>query len=153
MSRKKCIVNHCVNRLDEGTFVGDLCAPCHRFITSGEGTFSQAYRNSLFLLRGYVTTLFEILGTGKDLPAISSRESQPEETEMLVTLRNHFANVFKLLGGIPSEPTGAAHKPLRHERLVQISEMFQHPTEVLAALEYFTGVEPEGSEGQRGKET
>ena len=33
---KKCIVHGCPNRKSEGNFVGDLCAPCHQFITTGE---------------------------------------------------------------------------------------------------------------------
>ena len=44
--RKKCIVMNCVNHADEGEFVGDLCSPCHKFVTSGRGVHSQAYRNS-----------------------------------------------------------------------------------------------------------
>ena len=42
----KCIVKDCANHMHEGRFVGELCTPCHTFITTGEGTYSQAYRNS-----------------------------------------------------------------------------------------------------------
>jgi hypothetical protein len=42
-----CIVMSCVNQSDQGTFIGDLCLPCHRYITTGEGVHSQAYRNSM----------------------------------------------------------------------------------------------------------
>ena len=41
----KCIVKDCENHTHEGKFVGDLCSPCHAFITTGEGGQSQAYRN------------------------------------------------------------------------------------------------------------
>ena len=44
--RKKCIVMNCANHTDEGKFVGDMCSPCHTFVTSGRGVHSQAYRNS-----------------------------------------------------------------------------------------------------------
>jgi len=44
--RKKCIVMNCTNHTDEGAFIGDLCSPCHKFVVSGRGTHSQAYRNS-----------------------------------------------------------------------------------------------------------
>jgi hypothetical protein len=44
--RKKCIVMNCTNHTDEGGFIGDLCSPCHKFVTSGRGKHSQAYRNS-----------------------------------------------------------------------------------------------------------
>ena len=31
----ECIVKGCTNRKDQGTFVGDICAPCYRMITEG----------------------------------------------------------------------------------------------------------------------
>jgi hypothetical protein len=42
----KCIVEDCENHRHEGGFVGNLCIPCHEFITTGEGVYSQAYRNT-----------------------------------------------------------------------------------------------------------
>ena len=41
-----CIVKGCSNHRGEGLFIGELCSPCHTFITTGEGKHSQAYRNS-----------------------------------------------------------------------------------------------------------
>ncbi len=41
-----CIVKGCSNHRHKGKFVGNLCSPCHTFITTGEGKYSQAYRNS-----------------------------------------------------------------------------------------------------------
>ena len=46
LARIICIVKDCQNHRHEGKFVGDLCSPCHTFITTGEGKYSQAYRNS-----------------------------------------------------------------------------------------------------------
>jgi hypothetical protein len=46
ISATKCIVKDCENHAHEGGFVGDLCSPCHEFITTGEGIYSQAYRNT-----------------------------------------------------------------------------------------------------------
>jgi hypothetical protein len=45
-SQIKCIVKDCNNKPHLGKFVGDLCSPCNSFITKGEGTCSQAYRNA-----------------------------------------------------------------------------------------------------------
>jgi len=42
----KCIVKDCENHADQGLFIGDLCTPCHNFTTTGEGIYSQAYRNT-----------------------------------------------------------------------------------------------------------
>jgi hypothetical protein len=42
---EKCIVKDCENHRHQGHFVGDLCSPCHAFITRNEGKYSQAYRN------------------------------------------------------------------------------------------------------------
>ena len=44
---RKCIVKDCKNHEHQGDFVGNLCAPCHHFISEGSGTCSQAYRNAL----------------------------------------------------------------------------------------------------------
>jgi hypothetical protein len=41
-----CIVKDCENHKHQGHFVGDLCSPCHAFITKNEGKYSQAYRNA-----------------------------------------------------------------------------------------------------------
>ena len=41
-----CIVKGCSNQRHKGKFVGNLCSPCATFITTGEGKYSQAYRNS-----------------------------------------------------------------------------------------------------------
>lgn len=36
LSKEKCIVQGCENHRGEGTFVGDLCGPCHSFVARGE---------------------------------------------------------------------------------------------------------------------
>ena len=41
----KCIIEGCTNKESQGTFIGNLCAPCYEFIVFGEGVYSQAYRN------------------------------------------------------------------------------------------------------------
>lgn len=43
--KTKCAVLGCDNRMGSGLFHGFLCAPCHGFISTGEGVYSQAYRN------------------------------------------------------------------------------------------------------------
>jgi hypothetical protein len=42
----KCIVKDCINQTHEGLFIGELCSPCHEFVTTGNGVYSQAYRNT-----------------------------------------------------------------------------------------------------------
>ena len=42
----KCIVKGCENHKDEGGFEDGICLPCYLFITTGEGIYSQAYRNA-----------------------------------------------------------------------------------------------------------
>jgi hypothetical protein len=56
---KQCIVKGCENLRydpekpeecdDHGLFYGEMCAPCHEFITTGFGEFSQAYRNAIMV--------------------------------------------------------------------------------------------------------
>jgi len=50
-----CIVKNCQNHRCEGKFVGDLCSPCHTFIMTGEGIYSQAYRNTQREWQGLTT--------------------------------------------------------------------------------------------------
>lgn len=43
---KRCIVKDCTNYAHQGRFVGDLCAPCHHMITTGEiGPTTSFLRN------------------------------------------------------------------------------------------------------------
>lgn len=42
----KCITKDCLNHVNEGEFVGELCAPCWDYIANGKGVHSQAYRNA-----------------------------------------------------------------------------------------------------------
>ena len=42
----KCIVKGCENHKHQGGFEDGMCLPCYLFITTGEGIYSQAYRNS-----------------------------------------------------------------------------------------------------------
>jgi hypothetical protein len=47
----RCIAFECKNYRDEGEFKGDLCTPCHHFITHGGlgdvSNHSQVYRNAV----------------------------------------------------------------------------------------------------------
>jgi hypothetical protein len=52
---KKCIVLNCTNHRGQGKFFGLLCAPCHGFITTGVGRYSQDYRNALGTTLGGMT--------------------------------------------------------------------------------------------------
>ena len=45
-SKTKCIVKDCANHKHEGLFVGDLCSPCHAYISEVKGGHSQAFRNA-----------------------------------------------------------------------------------------------------------
>jgi hypothetical protein len=40
---KKCLVFGCENHSNQGTFIGDLCAPCHRLITTGEVNYGHDF--------------------------------------------------------------------------------------------------------------
>jgi hypothetical protein len=41
-----CITLNCPNRVGDGVFVGDLCSPCHTYLTTMQGKHSQLYRNT-----------------------------------------------------------------------------------------------------------
>jgi len=43
----KCAVKDCTNHTHQGRFVGLLCAPCHSYVSSGDGGgYSQVARNT-----------------------------------------------------------------------------------------------------------
>jgi len=48
---EKCLVRECDNHKGEGTFVGDLCGPCHHMLMTGEirhgATFVHEMRDAL----------------------------------------------------------------------------------------------------------
>jgi len=73
---KRCIVWNCTNRTSEGSFIGDLCLPCHQFITTLEGRHSQAYRNSLKVVVWDVGSWIERLATSTFDPTAQGQLSQ-----------------------------------------------------------------------------
>lgn len=46
----RCIVSDCENHTDEGGFIGDLCGPCHLFVTTNKPNNSQACRNAFLMI-------------------------------------------------------------------------------------------------------
>lgn len=58
----KCIVHGCSNYAHEGAFVGDMCSPCYRAITTGNigptdsflKNYETLYRFAKFVARDYV---------------------------------------------------------------------------------------------------
>ena len=41
----ECLISGCTNQRNEGTFVGNLCSPCFKYLANKEGENSQAFRN------------------------------------------------------------------------------------------------------------
>jgi hypothetical protein len=62
---KKCITKDCVNRVGEGTFVGDLCSPCHEFVAGGILNHSQACRNAIKANEKFLQSFAKIVEAGK----------------------------------------------------------------------------------------
>lgn len=53
---KHCIVKGCLNGSTQGEFIGDLCAPCHKMITTGivhhaSPTFIGELTRRLFVIK------------------------------------------------------------------------------------------------------
>jgi len=59
--KSKCIVKDCPNKRSQGEFIGDLCAPCHNFITTGKADFGncQAARNAVSFAASGLNKLIE----------------------------------------------------------------------------------------------
>ena len=55
----RCKVKDCENYMHQGWFIDFLCAPCHNFLSTGEGTTSQLYRNTVAAEREAVLQAIE----------------------------------------------------------------------------------------------
>lgn len=55
----KCRVKDCENHSDQGVFIGFLCMPCFTFLNTGEGIYSQLYRNTVAVEREACAKLCE----------------------------------------------------------------------------------------------
>jgi len=74
----KCIVKDCENHTHQGKFVGELCSPCHEFITEGKGKHSQVFRNTVVVereecVKDVSNALYGQVGCGKAIEAIRAR--------------------------------------------------------------------------------
>lgn len=61
---KKCLVHGCKNSSDQGTFIGDLCSPCHNMITTGNIhpcniTFIGKLYKKYITMKGKIEALLE----------------------------------------------------------------------------------------------
>ena len=69
-----CITLNCPNRVGQGLFIGDLCGPCHGYLTTMSGKHSQLYQN----------TRQELMDWAKFLDALEKRamyETMYEDSE------------------------------------------------------------------------
>lgn len=71
---KNCIVHKCTNNSDQGAFVGDLCAPCHNYLTTGKIGYTKSFLGDL---------------RPKDKPAESTPISTPEGKAQFITLHTN----------------------------------------------------------------
>lgn len=44
---RKCLVSGCQNHEGEGTFIGELCAPCHQMLLTGVVRFGTTFVHAL----------------------------------------------------------------------------------------------------------
>jgi hypothetical protein len=62
---KKCIVKDCVNHNGEGSFVDNLCVPCHAFVVKGFLNHSQACRNAVKAGNEFLQAFVKSIDAGK----------------------------------------------------------------------------------------
>jgi hypothetical protein len=53
----RCIVHGCVNYRHQGRFVGNLCAPCHDYITTGRVGLTTSFLGKLDALMDTLKTI------------------------------------------------------------------------------------------------
>jgi hypothetical protein len=85
-----CIVKDCENHKHQGRFVGDICSPCHAFITRNEGKYSQAYRNAQREWQGLTDDeIKEIVGPWGSLPVDGYTRKLFDQIETKLKEKNH----------------------------------------------------------------
>ncbi|MBK3779827.1 hypothetical protein G3A43_06140 [Paraburkholderia aspalathi] len=82
---EKCIVKGCQNHKHQGLFVGDLCTPCHRMLTTGNVRASSAwFAKELAEIRATPTTVTAALAdfhaAWKKLPEVHGYSKPDFET-------------------------------------------------------------------------
>jgi hypothetical protein len=68
----KCIVKDCENHVHQGNFVGAICSPCNQFLTTGEGKYSQLYRNTVAAEREACIKLLEDFSQTQMVPVLDT---------------------------------------------------------------------------------
>lgn len=63
----KCIVKGCTNQKNEGQFIGDLCFPCHQYLTTGEVGPTDSFLAEMYVKANAYDTFHED-GAGERLP-------------------------------------------------------------------------------------
>ena len=73
----RCIVHGCVNHRHQGRFVGDMCAPCHSYITTGKVGPTTSFLSRMDVLRTIAVSDWKTAGELRKMArdAISSENT------------------------------------------------------------------------------
>ena len=85
MNITKCIVSGCSNHRENGKFVGDLCSPCHEYITTGKIGYTDSF---LGALASENESMRKAIHFALDYPNGKGGEWDDSMDEMFKALRN-----------------------------------------------------------------
>ena len=77
MKNDKCIVHGCANRKNEGVFVGDVCGPCHEYITTGQVGPTESFLGEINKARRIIKKLEKEI-EGLEIYIGSMRYNKPQ---------------------------------------------------------------------------
>ena len=87
----KCAVKDCKNFAHQGKFIGLLCAPCHAFISEGDGLHSQAFRNERRMI-DLAVKIWRDFASKLERELIATRERAEKAEAELAALRERLAS-------------------------------------------------------------
>ena len=77
-SGSRCIVHGCINHRHQGRFIGDMCAPCHTYITTGKVGPTTSFLSRMDVLRTIAVSDWKTAGELRKMArdAISSENAE-----------------------------------------------------------------------------
>ena len=77
-SGSRCIVNGCINHRHQGRFIGDMCAPCHKYITTGKVGPTTSFLSRIDVLRTIAVSDWKTAGELRKMArdAVSSENKE-----------------------------------------------------------------------------
>lgn len=79
---KECLVKGCGNRSDQGRFMGTLCAPCWKYLTTGEIGHTGSFLGDMQRRLDSLDQLLDLVECGEAAVTCMTRAKEDVDTLM-----------------------------------------------------------------------